>query len=126
MVTIINYKERQKEDGTSFYVLEVQGGIEMVMSKTTGQFYATSKKASISSTFDELTCKALIGNQMKGDIQKVECEPYEYTNRETGEIITLNHRFVYVQELPESLKNDGGFKPNVNEFSQNGRAVEFA
>ena len=24
MVTIINYKQRQKEDGTTFYVLEVQ------------------------------------------------------------------------------------------------------
>ncbi|WP_407487811.1 hypothetical protein [Elizabethkingia anophelis] len=27
MVTIINYKLRQKEDGSTFYVLEVQGGI---------------------------------------------------------------------------------------------------
>ncbi|GGP03837.1 hypothetical protein GCM10010992_13760 [Cloacibacterium rupense] len=45
MVTIINYKERQKEDGTSFYVLEVQGGIEMVKSQKTVNFYATAKKA---------------------------------------------------------------------------------
>ncbi len=33
MVTIINFKERQKEEGTSFYVLEVQGGIEMIKKK---------------------------------------------------------------------------------------------
>lgn len=95
MVTIINYKKRQKEDGTSFYILEVQGGIEMVMSQTTNQFYATSKKASITSTFDELTCQTLIGTQMQGTITKQECEPYEYTIKDTGEIVILQHRFVY-------------------------------
>ncbi|MCD9584253.1 hypothetical protein ACE1MK_11980 [Tenacibaculum maritimum] len=57
MVTIINYKERQKEDGTTFYVLEVQGGIEMIRSKVTGNFYATAKKAYVLSTFDEGICK---------------------------------------------------------------------
>lgn len=53
------------------------------------------KKASITSTFDELTCQALIGTQMQGSIQKVECEPYEYTVKDTGEVIVLHHRFVY-------------------------------
>lgn len=106
MVTIINYKERQKEDGTSFYVLEVQGGIEMVKSQKTGNFYATAKKATIPSTFDDLTCQALIGTQMSGNISKVECEPYEYTIRDTGEIIILHHRFVYIQDETETkVKN---------------------
>jgi len=40
MVTIINYKERQKEDGTSFYVLEFQGGIEMIKNKKTFHIFA--------------------------------------------------------------------------------------
>jgi len=84
MVTVINYKQRQKENGFTFYLLEVQGGIEMVMSRTTNQFYTTSKKASITSTFDELTCQALIGSQMQGSIAKQECEPYEYTVKDTG------------------------------------------
>lgn len=35
MVTIVNYKERLKDDGTSFFVLELQGGIEMTQSKET-------------------------------------------------------------------------------------------
>ncbi|MCW4470356.1 hypothetical protein OGH69_15385 [Flavobacterium sp. MFBS3-15] len=95
MVRIINYKERTSEDGKNFFVLEVQGGIEMVRSHQTGKFYATARKASITSTFDELTCKALIGTEMPGKISKVECEPYEYTIRDTGEIITLTHRFDY-------------------------------
>lgn len=133
MVTIINYKQRQKEDGTTFYILEVQGGIEMVMSQTTNQFYATSKKASITSTFDELTCQALIGTQMQGNIIKQDCEPYEYTVKNTGEVIVLNHRFVYSpKETEELIANrklpvrDNFITGNVEEFSKNGRIVEFS
>lgn len=120
MVTIINFKERNKEDGTSFFVLEVQGGIEMVQSKVTGNFYATAKKAFLPSTFDALTCQALIGTQMTGSIGKEECEPYEYTVRETGEIITLAHRYCYVPEEKEKQKSTyESFKPSIEAFSLN-------
>lgn len=126
MVTIINYKKREKEDGTTFYVLEVQGGIEMVMSQTTGQFYATSKKASIPSTFDELTCKALIGTQMQGSIIKQKCEAYEYTVKDTGEVIILHHRFVYSAQEPGANNNvnkqvSDSFTSDVEFFSRNGK-----
>ena len=122
MVTIINYKERQKEDGTAFFVLELQGGIEMVQSKVTGNFYATAKKAYLPSTFDKLTCQALIGTQMPGAIEKVECEPYEYTIQSTGEIITLAHRYAYVQESkPATQPANENFKPQVEAFSKNGK-----
>ncbi len=120
MVTIINFKERNKEDGTSFFVLEVQGGIEMVQSKATSNFYATAKKAYLPSTFDALTCQALIGTQMPGSIEKEACEPYEYTVKETGEIITLNHRYSYAPEEKEKLKPTyESFKPSVEAFSLN-------
>lgn len=123
MVTIINFKERNKEDGTSFFVLELQGGIELVQSQKTKQFYATAKKAYISSTFDELTCKALIGTQMQGEIEKVECEPYEYTVQETGEIIILSHRYQYVQEETVKAKPaPENFTPDIDVFSKNGKA----
>ncbi|PWI29762.1 hypothetical protein DI383_08360 [Flavobacteriaceae bacterium LYZ1037] len=98
MVRIINYKERLKEDGTAFFVLELQGGIEMVQSKETGNFYATAKKAFVPSTFDEQVCTGLIGTEMPGSIIKEECEPFEYVVKETGEEITLTHRWVYVTE----------------------------
>lgn len=121
MVTIINFKERNKEDGTSFFVLELQGGIELVQSQQTQQFYATAKKAYIPSTFDRLTCQALIGTQMEGAIEKVDCEPYEYRVQETGEIIVLNHRYQYVQK--ETIKPVvENFTPDVNTFSRNGKA----
>ncbi|MGU3375215.1 hypothetical protein [Chryseobacterium sp. M5A1_1a] len=126
MVTIINYKKREKEDGTAFYVLEVQGGIEMVMSQATNQFYATSKKASITSTFDELTCQALIGTQMQGSIIKQECEAYEYTVKDTGEVIVLHHRFVYSLQEPgneSTVKRQvsDSFTADIESFSRNGK-----
>lgn len=97
MVRIINYKRRESADG-EFFVLEVSGGIEMVKSKSTGMYYATTKKATVSSTFDEETCASLIGMEMPGKIEKQECEPFEYTIQETGEVITLTSRNVYIAE----------------------------
>ena len=109
MVRIISYKARQREDGTTFCALEVQGGIEMVLSQKTNQYYATAKKTFISSTFDEETCKALIGTEIQGNVQKEECEPYEYVIKETGESIIMQHRFVYI---PESIVPSSSIKAN--------------
>ena len=98
MVTVVDFKERVNRNGEPFYALILQGGIELVKSQETGNFYATAKRASISSTFDELTCKGLIGQQITGSIQRVKVDPYEFTVKETGEIITLAHRWVYLKE----------------------------
>ena len=103
MVRIIDYKTRQKEDGTEFYLLEVQGGIEMVKSKETGLYYATAKKATVSTTFYEETCKSLIGTEMPGRITKIKTPAYQYTIKETGEIISLEHKYVY---LPEDVEKE--------------------
>lgn len=129
MVTIINFKERLTEEGKNFFVLEAQGGIEMIQSKVTGNFYATAKKAFIPATFDEATCKALVGTQMQGEIIKEECDPYEYVNKETGEVIMLSHRYVYAQDLSETKRKETfseNLKPSVEAFSKNGRELEHA
>ena len=102
MVRIINYKTRQREDGTEFYLLEVQGGIEMIQSKTTKQYYATAKKATVSTTFDEDTCRGLIGSEFPGKISKITTEPYQYTIKESGEVVTLQHRYIYLPDNVES------------------------
>jgi hypothetical protein len=80
--------------------LILQGGIEMVKSKETGNFYATAKRATVTSTFDEQTCKSLVGEKLPGVISKENCEAYNYTIRETGEIVELSHRWVYLPEEP--------------------------
>jgi len=95
MVTISGFNERQNAEGKPFYALILQGGLDLVLSEETGRYYATAKTASITSTFDEATCKGLVGTKLPGRITKIQCDPYDYTVKETGEIITLTHRWAY-------------------------------
>jgi hypothetical protein len=81
--------------GTIPHVLILQGGLEMVLSEETGRYYCTAKQASITSTFDEATCKSLVGTKLPGKIARIQSDPYDYTVKETGEIITLTHRWAY-------------------------------
>lgn len=95
MVTISGYAERESADGKKFYALILQGGIEMVLSEESGRYYATAKQASITSTFDEATCKALVGTKLPGRITRIQCDPYEHIIKETGEVLQLQHRWTY-------------------------------
>lgn len=124
MVRIVNYIKRQAEDGKEFFVLELAGGIEMVRSSVSGQFYATAKKAYISSTFDEATCRHLIGTEMPGNIIRIDCEPYEYTIKETGEIITLSYRYSYTPEEKAKAQSYGNVKADISTFSMNEQLYE--
>jgi hypothetical protein len=98
MVKIIDYAKRESKDGREFFALIISGGLEMVKSKQTNRYYATNKKASVTSTFDEATCRELIGEKIPGSVQRVETEPYEFTIKDTGEVVILNHRWVYLKE----------------------------
>lgn len=97
MVTVINALKRTSVKG-DFMVLELQGGIEMVQSQTTGNFYATARKCTVPSSFDEQTALAMIGCQMPGNIERVQSEAYDYTIKETGEVIKLMHSYQYRPE----------------------------
>ncbi|HYH16498.1 MAG TPA: hypothetical protein VD794_14815 [Flavisolibacter sp.] len=95
MVTIINYAVRENSEGKSFISLELQGEVEVIQSSQTGKFYATAKRCTIPSTFSEDIAKSLVGKQIKGRIDRVQCEAYEYTVKETGEVISLMHTYIY-------------------------------
>ena len=109
MVTITGYRLAKNKDEKEFIALELQGDIEMVQSLETGNFYATARKASVTSTFSEETAKGLIGTKMPGIIKRVESDPYDYTVVETGEVIKLAHKYEYqpefapVNPLPERM-----------------------
>ena len=98
MVTVKEYAIRQTKDGREFIALILQGGLHMAQSKQTGNFYATVKKCSIPSTFDEVTAKGMIGEKITGSVQKTSCDPYDFVNKETGEILHLDYRWGYVPE----------------------------
>jgi hypothetical protein len=115
MVRITNYQRRVTEQGKQFFTLELQGGIEVVKSQETGRSYMTAKKASMSCTFDELTCQSLIGTELPGAVKKLQCEEYSYTIRETGEVITLSHRYEYTDTEEPVVTKDVG-KTTLEEF----------
>ena len=96
MVSVIGYKSVEKENGEEFLMLVLQGGVEPVKSATTGKMYFTARTVKIPATFGEATCKSLIGSQFEGTIIKVPSDSYEYTIRETGEVVKLTHRYEYV------------------------------
>ena len=95
MVKIVDFKVRTNSQGEEFCALVLQGGLEMVKSKETNNYYATAKSASITSTFTADQCKGLIGQELPGSIRKVQCDPYEFTIKDTGENVTLQHRWEY-------------------------------
>lgn len=105
MVKIVDFKTYQRNDGSEFCALVVQGGIEAVKSQETNRMYFTARTVNVPCTFSESTCKALIGSDFLGSIQKVEVEPYDYTIPNTGEVVTLTHSYQYVDEK-ESILND--------------------
>jgi len=95
MVTVSAFEKRKNSQGEEFSVLILEGDLEIVNSKTTGKPYATVRKISIPCTFSEATAKKMIGKELRGDVERIECEAYEYTSKQTGEVITLTHQYTY-------------------------------
>jgi len=113
MVTIVDFKTYQREDGTTFNSLVVQGGVEAVKSQETGKTYLTARTARVSCTFNESMCETLKGTQLPGNVKKVEVEPYEYAIPNSGEILTLTHKFEYVGEEESILEENIIMKEEV-------------
>ncbi len=107
MVKVVDYLEREKQDGKTFFVLVLQGGVEPIKSEITGKIYFSAKTVTVPATFDEETCKELIGTEFAGSIQKEDCEPYNFEVEQTGDIITISTRNVYEDN------NSGVIQENV-------------
>ena len=116
---IVDFKQRENAEGETFNALILEGEVEMVQSSESGNFYATARRASVTSTFTKERCEQLIGNKMPGRIEKVDCPDYEYTLPETGEVISLSHRYEYrpeekgdlEDEIFEKKRNNGAESP---------------
>ncbi len=98
MLKIIEVAPRVNTDGEEFFALILQDGLQLVKSQKSGRYYATAKQTSITSTFNEEVANSMIGQEIPGTIQKVSCEPYSYTIKETGEVVQLSHRWEYFPE----------------------------
>ena len=98
MVTITSYETRKNKNDEDLNVLELQREVEMIKSTHTGKFYAHARRATITSTLNKQSCKALIGAKFTGSIKRVEADPYIYKVPGTDDTITLNHTYQYVEK----------------------------
>ena len=95
MVQVTNFHEVETKEGKTFISLELTGGLELIQSQSTGKFYATVRKCRVPSTFDANIAKMMVGTQMDGEIVRIETDPYEFLNKRTGELMTLQHSYAY-------------------------------
>lgn len=98
MVTVTNFKKQKNAKNEDFFTLELLGQVEMIRAVNTGKYYAHARKATITTTLNEESCRALIGTKFPGKIAKVECENYSYQVPGTNETIVLNHQYQYIAE----------------------------
>jgi hypothetical protein len=105
MVTVVDYALRTTIAGRSYFVLILQGGIELVKSSVSDRHYATAMKCSMPTTFEEYTCKAMIGKELPGSIVKTKCDSFQVLNKKTGELVQFNHRYEYA---PDSASPEKG------------------
>ena len=122
MVTIVNYKVSTNEDTQETFIsLVLEGDIELIQSKDTGRFYATARRALMSSTFTEESAALMVGKQLSGSIQKVSCEEYDYLIPETSEVIRLSHTYQFSPEGSTTTSlNKKRAIPDLGSFSTNG------
>lgn len=98
MVTITGYKTRSTMDGDRSIYLIVEGGVQSVVSQSTGRTYFKSRRASVFAAIDEEVAKSMIGFQLPGTIRQLKVEPYQITNQETGEVRFFDYRNEFVSE----------------------------
>jgi hypothetical protein len=95
MVTITGLEKRKAADGKEFNVMNLQGSVEVVLSKSTGKPYLTARKTTIPCTFDEIMAQSLIGQTLPGEIERIEVNEYEFTIPGTKKKLKLSHSYQY-------------------------------
>ena len=92
MVKIVEVKERISADGNVFCSLTVS---QPAWHKSeSGKVSLVQLKANTTTNMAFENAKTLIGLEMPGKIERVSCEPYDWTNPETGETVKLSHTYV--------------------------------
>lgn len=109
-VTVTGFHSQVNSEGEPYFSLQLQGGVEILKSNSSGKYYAAALKTRLVTSFNEEMCRSLVGSKLPGRIEKIRVEPYEWTNPQTGEVILLRHRYEYnpVEEPVEAQPADNG------------------
>ena len=92
MVMIVDVKERISAEGNVFCSLTVSQ--PSWHKSETGKVSLVNLKANTTTNIPFAAAKELVGVEMPGNIVRVSCEPYDWTNPETGESVKLAHTYV--------------------------------
>lgn len=84
-----------KKDGREFLSITVVGDLDIVTSAKTGNQSLVAMKCNISSNLPVGMASSLIGQQIEGQVVKVPCTPYQWTNPTTAEVVELSHTYRY-------------------------------
>ena len=96
MVTIVGIsKKTSSKTNEEFTVLNLQGSPEVLKSRISGKPYLSARKATLPCALDEEFAKLLIGTTLPGDIQEMECKPFDLA-LPTGKKIKVSRTFQYV------------------------------
>ena len=125
MVTVNGFQKVETEEGDSYVRLILQGDLELAQSKTSGNFYATARRASISCTFDEVHAEKMIGKELPGRIVKKEVPEYEFT-LENGETISLDYKWIYTEASDEDLAFQDLVESTTSKGKKNGKTAKEA
>ena len=95
MVTIIGLEKKTNlKTKASYSVLLVQGSAQVLRSKASGRVYISAPRASVPCALDEVQAKSLVGQTLPGEIQRIECAPFE-VKLPTGKKVKISSTFLY-------------------------------
>ena len=97
MVTIVEVAERTAANGNTFCSVMVAGDAS-VYTNAEGKASLVALKASIPSNLPKDVLEGMIGSKLPGKVERVDTEPYQWTNPNTGEELTLSHTYRYVPD----------------------------
>lgn len=88
--TKVNPKTKEQ-----YNVIVLMGNVEVLKSKATGKPYLTSKRVIMPTTLTSEQAADLVGTNLPGDIEKVDCPEYEIKMPNSKKVVKITHTFQY-------------------------------
>jgi hypothetical protein len=83
------------KNGSEFLSLTIVGDLDIITSPTTGRQFLSAMKCNITSNLPISMGSSLVGKTLEGNVVRVNCPEYEWTNPSTAEVVKLSHTYRY-------------------------------
>lgn len=89
-LTRVNAKTKEE-----YNVVVLLGNVEVLRSKSSGKPYLSAKKVMMPTTLTSDQAKELIGSELSGNIEKIDCPEYEIKMPGSNKKVKINHTFQF-------------------------------